>query len=61
MLQATIPAGTHMVELHYWPEAFTAGLVIAGVTVIMLLSVPVGGRWRRRHRQNPADSASSSG
>jgi hypothetical protein len=60
MLQAIIPAGKHTVELHYWPEAFTAGLLIAAVTVIILLSVPVAGRWRRRHRQNPTTSASSS-
>ncbi len=59
MLQATIPAGKHIVELHYWPEAFTAGLVIAAVTVIILVSVAVTGRWRRRHRHKPTTSASS--
>jgi hypothetical protein len=59
MLQATIPAGKHTVELHYWPEAFTAGLVIAAVTVIILVSVPVAGGWRRRHRQKPMTSSSS--
>ena len=29
MLQARIPPGSHVVELHYWPETFTVGLVCA--------------------------------
>ena len=27
MLQAKIPPGDHTIELHYWPETFTAGIV----------------------------------
>jgi hypothetical protein len=41
MLQARIPPGTHTVELHYWPLAFTVGIVLAlcsvGALVVMLV------------------------
>jgi len=52
MLQARVPAGRHVVALHYWPAAFTAGLVLAGVAVTGL----VGGLVvaRRRGRRAPA-------
>ncbi|HUY23037.1 MAG TPA: hypothetical protein VMV22_11950 [Acidimicrobiales bacterium] len=30
MLQAQVPAGRHVIELHYWPAAFTWGLDVAG-------------------------------
>jgi hypothetical protein len=33
MLQARIPPGNHVIELHYWPNRFTQGIVIAAVTV----------------------------
>ncbi len=29
MLQARIPPGRHTIELHYWPTAFTVGIVLA--------------------------------
>ena len=48
MMQARIPAGRHTVELHYWPEAFSAGLVLAGVTVIAFVVLFLYQR-RRRH------------
>ncbi len=49
MLQAKIPPGKHIIELHYWPETFTVGIVVAAVTVIVLIVVLVfGGRWSRR-------------
>ncbi len=50
MLQAEVPAGTHTVELHYWPETFTAGLLLAsGAVVGLLIALVVPGirrRWR---------------
>jgi uncharacterized membrane protein YfhO len=49
MLQATIPAGHHTIELHYWPDSFNTGLVAAAVTVVGLVIGPVLIRWRRRH------------
>ncbi len=48
MLQARIPAGTHTVELHYWPDAFTAGIAVFVVTVIALVAGNLVRRGRRR-------------
>ena len=52
MLQARIPAGTHTVELHYLPLAFTAGIVLAlcsaGALAVMLVVTT-----RRRTRPGP--------
>jgi len=48
MLQARIPAGTHTIELHYWPNAFTAGLVLFASSGIGLTGALLVGRRRRR-------------
>ncbi len=48
MMQAHVPPGTHTVELHYWPGAFTAGLVLAAVSVVSLCAVPLVWKARRR-------------
>ena len=37
MLEARIPPGRHVVELHYWPPLFTDGLVIAAVVAAGLV------------------------
>jgi hypothetical protein len=47
MLQARIPSGTHIVELHYWPSTFTLGIVLAGASTVGLV-VASGVGWRRR-------------
>ena len=51
MLQARVPAGRHVVELHYWPTLFTVGLAVAGVTLVLLLGLLIvpGVVRRRRH------------
>lgn len=51
MLEANIPAGHHVVELHYWPDLFTMGIVIAaGVAVALgVTSVVTSARKRRQH------------
>ena len=49
MLEARIPAGDHTVELHYWPTAFTAGIVLAVFSVIGL-SLGSIITWTRRRR-----------
>jgi hypothetical protein len=41
MLQARIPPGRHVIELRYWPTAFSAGLVLALVAVVVLAGVPL--------------------
>ena len=51
MLQAKIPPGRHTIELHYWPDAFNAGIVVAGGTAVVLaVALVFGGRWGRRRR-----------
>jgi hypothetical protein len=37
MLEARVPAGRHVIELQYWPSLFSAGLVVAGGTVLVLV------------------------
>jgi Bacterial membrane protein YfhO len=37
MFQAHIPPGKHVIELSYWPNRFTAGLIIAACTVVVLV------------------------
>ncbi len=41
MIQARIPAGHHVIELHYWPTLFTVGLIVAGSCALLLLSMSV--------------------
>jgi hypothetical protein len=48
MIQARVPAGTHTIELHYWPGTFSVGLVLAGASVVGLGAIPIVGRIRRR-------------
>jgi len=49
MFQARIPAGTHTVELHYWPDSFTVGLVLAAASALGLCGTLLVG-WARRGR-----------
>jgi hypothetical protein len=46
MLQAHLPPGRHVIELHYWPKRFTEGIVLAVVTVIALAAAGVVTRRR---------------
>ena len=53
MLEARVPPGHHLVVLSYEPTRFTAGLVIAGVTLLVMIAflvVPVV----RRRTQSPS-------
>ena len=54
MLQARIPPGTHKIELHYWPDSFNLGLLIALCTVVVLVAAPVVGYVRRRSDRGAA-------
>ncbi|HUI02857.1 MAG TPA: hypothetical protein VLZ77_04910, partial [Acidimicrobiales bacterium] len=49
LLEATVPAGRHVLELGYWPVSFTWGLAIAGAGVLGLAAA--GGRSVRRRRR----------
>ena len=48
MLQARVPPGRHVVELQYRPASFTAGVALAGASVVALVAALVVGRVRRR-------------
>jgi hypothetical protein len=50
MFQARIPPGLHVIELHYWPTAFTIGLVAALVAVLVLIGALLVDH-RVRHRR----------
>jgi Bacterial membrane protein YfhO len=52
MLQVRVPAGPHVLELHYWPAAFTIGIGLAACSGAGLVVVVLGARIRRR-RQGP--------
>ena len=56
MLQARIPAGHHVIELHYWPTLFTIGLVLAGTCVIVFGCYFVVVALRRRDSGRSATS-----
>ena len=52
MLAARVPAGRHVVVLHYWPARFTDGLVLAGGSVLALVvALGVDAARRRRTRR----------
>ena len=54
MLQARIPPGQHTVEIHYWPKAFTGGLVLAACSAIGLSVASIVARARRPQRRTPS-------
>jgi len=55
MLEAVVPAGHHTVELHYWPTAFSVGIVLA---VLAVLGLAAGVVVDRRLRVRPAAAVS---
>ena len=55
MLEADIPAGTHTVELRYWPSSFSIGIVLALCSVITLgVGTVIALSRQRRRRAGPA-------
>jgi hypothetical protein len=52
MLEAKVGPGEHVLVVHYWPDAFTAGIVVgAGAAVGLAVTASAGvvlGRRRRR-------------
>ncbi|MGH9919428.1 MAG: YfhO family protein, partial [Nitrososphaerales archaeon] len=55
MLQARIPAGTHTVELTYWPTTFSVGIAIAGLAIVSFVVTGIFLAIRRRDIE-PASS-----
>jgi hypothetical protein len=54
MLQARVPPGRHVIDVTYWPGAFTVGLVVALVTVVTLAIASILARRRDRRPREPA-------
>jgi hypothetical protein len=50
MLEALVPAGRHVIELRYWPDLFTVGIVTAAVVVVGFAAALVVTRRRARLR-----------
>ncbi len=50
MLQARLPPGRHVIVVHYWPIAFTVGLLLAACSVAGLAFAVLHELLRRRHR-----------
>jgi hypothetical protein len=61
MLQARIPAGHHVIELHYWPSLFTAGLVVAGASLVVLAASTIVVVRRRRSGPSADRAVASDG
>ncbi len=62
MLQARIPPGRHVIELNYWPPAFTEGIVLAVIAAVGLLAAPVVAfALRRRHARAAVGSGGGPG
>ena len=48
MLQVRVPPGRHVVELHYWPETFSVGIIVAFCSVVGLATLLILARIRSR-------------
>ena len=48
MLEVRVPPGHHVVEVHYWPVAFTAGIGLAAASATAIAALLLAGRMRRR-------------
>ncbi len=51
LLAAVVPAGHHVVVLHYWPGLLSTGLVVAALSAAALAGALVWSTWRRRHQR----------
>jgi uncharacterized membrane protein YfhO len=60
MLQARVPPGRHVVVVRYWPNTFTAGIVLAiGAVAIFVVVFLLG--WVRRHRRRRPEDLVAAG
>jgi hypothetical protein len=59
MLQARIPPGHHTIELHYWPDSFTVGIVLAVIAAVLLIVAVVMDERRSRRGHGPKTTASA--
>ncbi|HTZ08989.1 MAG TPA: YfhO family protein [Acidimicrobiales bacterium] len=65
MLEVIVPPGHHLLELHYWPRAFSVGLVVGAVTAgglgLGAAGAAVLGRRRRRRGTAPEGAPARAG
>lgn len=61
MLQARIPAGVHEIELRYWPEYLTYGLVLAALSVLFLAAILIVSSLRHRRLRGAGSGSGQSG
>ena len=61
MLETDLPAGTHTIELRYWPASFTIGLVLALCAMVVLVVGAVIARVRKRKRRSALGSTALGG
>jgi uncharacterized membrane protein YfhO len=54
MLEARVPAGHHVVELHYWPELFTVGIAAAAAVLVGFAAAGAGVALSARRNRRPA-------
>jgi hypothetical protein len=54
MLQARVPPGRHVVALTYWPDRFSAGIVLAVLGCAGLVALMIGAGLRKRRAPAPA-------
>ena len=59
MLEARIPSGRHTIELRYWPDTFTTGLVLAAAAAIGITMAGIFAMLHRRRRMPAADVPAS--
>jgi len=48
MLEAQVPSGRHVIELHYWPPLFSAGLGLGAAVVLAFVVAALIVLGRRR-------------
>jgi uncharacterized membrane protein YfhO len=51
---ASVPAGTHLIELRYWPSTFSVGLVLALIAVVGVAFALIVQTWRMARRRDQA-------
>jgi Bacterial membrane protein YfhO len=54
ILQARIPSGHHTITIHYWPRAFSIGLLFACCSAVVLCVATV--EWKRLRKIRPTST-----
>ncbi len=57
LLAVPVPAGTHTIELRYWPTNLTVGLLITFVSIAILIFLIVWDKKKKKVQADESDSA----